>query len=106
MTGCESATLEIDCPPHGLIAILTPPCQLFRPRQSGTPSAETLLCRVFEQNHPGPSEQTPTELTGSCDPCRHARRERDGVEIPNHVPDDTEVDAELLLAASGSSGGQ
>ncbi len=61
---------------------------------------------MFEQNHPGPSEQALTELTGSRDPCRHARREPDRIEIPNDVADNIEVDVELVLTTSGSSGGQ
>lgn len=48
----------------------------------------------------------PDLIPRSRDPCRHARRERDSVGVPNHVADDTEVDVELVLTTSGPPGGQ
>ena len=54
---------------------------------------------------PGTIRTTLTDLTASRDPCRHARRARNGIEIPNDIADDIEVDVELVLATSGPSGG-
>ena len=42
--------------------------------------------------------------SNSLDPRCHALRERDGVEVPNHGVDDTEVDVELVPATSGAPG--
>ncbi len=75
----------------------TPPCRLFIPRWGGTISSDTQPCRVFKQDDSGLLEQTSTESARLRDLCRHARWERDRVEISDHVTDDIQTNIELVL---------
>lgn len=50
------------------------------------------------------SGDQPNETDRTHYPRCHALRKRDGVEVPNHGVDDTEVDIELLCNVWSSSG--